>query len=176
MTRKRVRDNPTSTVRKEINKNLKLKNQRMYAGGLVQTHAGPMVVASVSEPLWSLLSWFFGSYSPGILNPSDFYNTSSSCSAEFPDLCLMFACGSLHVFHQLQEETSLMTGIGTYLCVQQNILRNYIMTFLLVLGVLLLYLYFGLVWFLWVLPILFSSTLYPRAIQVSLDTDHPGRH
>lgn len=44
---------------------------------------------SLREPLWSLVSWFCGLSSHGVLEPSGSYNASSPSSVGFHKLCLM---------------------------------------------------------------------------------------
>jgi hypothetical protein len=75
------------------------------------------------EPPRTLRRWFCGMGSPSVLDPSGSYNSSSSSSMGFqgegPDgnlqpglsLCLMFGCGSLHLFPSAARGSSLtMTG------------------------------------------------------------------
>lgn len=79
--------------------NTNLYNQSTYAKKLIQTHAGPMIVASVSMNFYEpCLVDFVGYVFSGFLNPSGSFNSSSSSSVGFPELCLMFGCSSLHLF------------------------------------------------------------------------------
>ena len=52
---------------------------------------------SLCEPPWAQVSWLCR-FSCIVLDPSGSYNPSSPSSEEFPKLCLLFGCGSLHLF------------------------------------------------------------------------------
>jgi hypothetical protein len=52
---------------------------------------------SLYEPLWAQVSWFCR-FSCGALDPSGSFNPSSPFSTGFYKLCLVFGCGSLHLF------------------------------------------------------------------------------
>lgn len=47
--------------------------------------------------LWAQVSWFF-KYSCAVLDPSGSYNPSTLSSPGFPELHLIFGCGSPHLF------------------------------------------------------------------------------
>lgn len=52
---------------------------------------------NLGEHLWSYVVWFWR-FSCGVLVLSDSCNPSPLSSTRFPGLCLIFGCGSLHLF------------------------------------------------------------------------------
>ena len=74
-------------------------NHDIYAENLGQTRVASLVVSSVSvnlcEPQVGDSVVCFLKVS---LTPSGSYNLSSPSSTGFHELCLMFDCGSLHLF------------------------------------------------------------------------------
>ena len=102
---KRVRGRPHSLFQ-ESHKKTKPHNCNTCSEGPDQSHKGSLVGGSVSlcshEPR-SVVPFMFLHGSVGL---SDSHNRSSPYSVGFPEVHLMFGCGSLH---QLLGEAFLMT-------------------------------------------------------------------
>jgi len=67
----------------------------------MQVCVSSVIADSVS--VTPLLNLFYGPQFSGILDPSGFYNLSSPSFSTFPKLCLMFGCGSLHLFSEAAQ-------------------------------------------------------------------------
>jgi hypothetical protein len=96
-----VRDRPCSHCYKSY---LKTNySSRIRVAGLGQSHAGSWLVV---QSLWALMSsgWLILWVFLWCLDPSGSYNPSLS-SAGFPKCCLMFGCGSLHLFPSVARQS-----------------------------------------------------------------------
>lgn len=111
---KRVSDSPCSY------KKTKLDNCNLCAEAQGQSHAGSLVVHSVSISSYEPRLVDFVAFLRGVLDPSGSYNPSS---ARFPELHLMFGSGSPHLFLSHLGQGSIYTfssvsslGVIFYLC------------------------------------------------------------